>query len=55
MRGAISFDSTNFDKISATGKNFVRKIFTRLVNQRPTILQILNDPWLAGVSAGRKE
>jgi hypothetical protein len=33
----------------------VKKILTRLISQRPTILQMLNDPWLAGVSAGRKE
>ncbi|CAD8109246.1 unnamed protein product [Paramecium primaurelia] len=46
MRGTLFFESTSFDKISSSGKNFVKKMLARLLTQRPTISQALNDPWI---------
>lgn len=37
MRGTLFFESTSFDKISSSGKNFIKKMLARLLTQRPTI------------------
>ncbi|CAD8062560.1 unnamed protein product [Paramecium sonneborni] len=46
MKGAIIYESKNFDNISNQGKSFIKKMLTRLSTQRPTISQAINDQWI---------
>ncbi|CAD8069016.1 unnamed protein product [Paramecium sonneborni] len=47
MRGAIIYESTNFDRISNLAKNFLKKMLARLLTQRPTISIAINDQWIS--------
>ncbi|CAK76344.1 unnamed protein product (macronuclear) [Paramecium tetraurelia] len=54
MRGTLFFESTSFDKISNPGKCFIKRMLARLLTQRPTIQQALNDQWITQNTVSKK-
>lgn len=54
--GRFSFNNSNFDKVSNAAKDFIRRLLTKDVNERPSAEEALSHPWiLSGKNAKLKK